>query len=154
MITIKMPSLYFTNCHIVWCMQAKVKNLKMMEFSFLNQLSNKSGKSKIKIRVSRMWGAVNRNNQEIISSDMILIDEQVCISLKKNTSKHFLYIIYIIHFIYLQLTSFTCRIMQYILPFIRIFQKNSNLFWKKGSCMHYQTLKLVIAMNSDRKSVV
>ena len=52
----------------------------MMEFSFLNQLSNKSGKSKIKIRVSGMWDAINRNNQEIISSDMILIDEQVCIS--------------------------------------------------------------------------
>ena len=61
-------------------MQANVKNLKMMEFSFLNQLSNKSDKSKIKVRVLRMWDAVNRNNQEIISSDMILIDEQVCIS--------------------------------------------------------------------------
>ena len=61
-------------------MQAKVKNLKMMEFSFLNQLSNKSDKSKIRVRVPRMWDAVNRNNQEIISSDMILIDEQVCIS--------------------------------------------------------------------------
>ena len=34
-----------------------------------------------------MWDAINRNNQEIISSDMILIDEQVCISFKKNTSK-------------------------------------------------------------------
>ena len=52
----------------------------MMEFSFLNQLSNKSDKSKIRVRVPRMWDAVNRNNQEIISSDMILIDEQVCIS--------------------------------------------------------------------------
>ena len=58
----------------------KGQNLKMMEFSFLNQLSNKIDKSKIIIRVSRMWDAINRNNQEIISSDMILIDEQVCIS--------------------------------------------------------------------------
>ena len=58
----------------------KGQNLKMIEFSFLNQLSNKIDKSKIRIRVSRMWDAVNRNNQEIISSNMILIDEQVCIS--------------------------------------------------------------------------
>ena len=47
----------------------------MMEFSFLNQLSNKSEKSKIRIRVSRMWDALNTNNQEIISSDMTFIDE-------------------------------------------------------------------------------
>ncbi|KAK4596775.1 hypothetical protein RGQ29_014707 [Quercus rubra] len=61
-----------------------------MEFSFLNQLSNKSGKSKIKIRVSRMWDAINRNNQEIISSDMILIDEQnnaIHSTIHKNISK-------------------------------------------------------------------
>ncbi|XP_050262353.1 uncharacterized protein LOC126706841 isoform X2 [Quercus robur] len=62
----------------------------MMEFSFLNQLSNKSDKYKIKIRVSRMWDAVNRNNQEIISSDMILIDEQnnaIHSTIHKNISK-------------------------------------------------------------------
>ena len=65
----------------------------MTDFSFLNQLSNKNDNSKIRIRVSRMWDAVNTKNQEIISSDMTFIDEQVCISFLKNTSKHFLYII-------------------------------------------------------------
>ena len=81
-------------------MQPKVKNLKMMEFSFLNQLSNKSDKYKIKIRVSRMWDAVNRNNQEIISSDMILIDEQVCISFKKKTQQNISYTLYILFTLY------------------------------------------------------
>ena len=33
-----------------------------------------------------MWDAVNTKNQEIISSDMTFIDEQVCISFLKNTS--------------------------------------------------------------------
>ena len=75
-----MLSLYFTNNHIEWCIQAKVKNLKMTEFNFLNQLSNKSDNSKIRIKVSRMCDAIYTNNQEIISSDMILIGEQVCIS--------------------------------------------------------------------------
>ena len=81
-------------------MQPKVKNLKMMEFSFLNQLSNKSDKYKIKIRVSRMWDAVNRNNQEIISSDMILIDEQVCISFYKKTQQNISYTLYILFTLY------------------------------------------------------
>ena len=52
----------------------------MTWYSFLNQLSNKKDNSKIKIRVSRMWDAMNTNNQEIISLYMIPIDEQVCLN--------------------------------------------------------------------------
>ena len=37
-------------------------------------------KWKVKIRVSRMWDAINSKNNEITSLDMILIDEQVCFS--------------------------------------------------------------------------
>ena len=35
---------------------------------------------KVKIRVSRMWHAINSKNNEIISLDMILIDEPICFS--------------------------------------------------------------------------
>ena len=35
---------------------------------------------KVKIRISRMRDAINSKNNEIISLDLILIDEQVCFS--------------------------------------------------------------------------
>ena len=75
-----------------------------MEFSFLNQLSNKIDKSKIRIRVSRMWDVVNTNNQDLIISDMTFIDEQVCISFFKKHIKTFL-INYIDYSLYIPTTN-------------------------------------------------
>ncbi|KAK4588160.1 hypothetical protein RGQ29_019237 [Quercus rubra] len=50
----------------------------MMQYSLLNQLCIDKHKEnwKVKIRISRMWNAINSKNNDIISLDMILIDEQ------------------------------------------------------------------------------
>ena len=37
---------------------------------------------KVRVRLSRMWEAVNRKNLELISLDMVLIDEQVRFELR------------------------------------------------------------------------
>uniref|UniRef100_A0A2N9FJU1 ATP-dependent DNA helicase n=1 Tax=Fagus sylvatica TaxID=28930 RepID=A0A2N9FJU1_FAGSY len=64
---------------------------KMTQYALLNQLS--SGKDwKVRIRISRMWDAVNSNNNEFISLDMILIDEQnnaIHAVIRKNVAKKF-----------------------------------------------------------------
>ena len=54
----------------------------MMQYSLLNQLCIDKHKEnwKVKIRISRMWNAINSKNNDIISLDMILTDEQVCFS--------------------------------------------------------------------------
>ena len=54
----------------------------MMQYSLLNQLCIDKHKEnwKVKIRISRMWNAINSKNNDIISLDMILIDEQVYFS--------------------------------------------------------------------------
>lgn len=63
----------------------------MTQYALLNQLS--SGKDwKVRIRISRMWDAVNSNNNEFISLDMILIDEQnnaIHAVIRKNVAKKF-----------------------------------------------------------------
>jgi hypothetical protein len=69
---------------------------KMTQYALLNQLS--SGKDwKVRIRISRMWDAVNSNNNEFISLDMILIDEQVCFSFKNFNMIVWSYMIFVLN---------------------------------------------------------
>ncbi|RHN63810.1 hypothetical protein MtrunA17_Chr4g0062351 [Medicago truncatula] len=49
--------------------------------TFLNKLSNAAPDTKIKVRVARMWDTLNiTKKKEIISTDMVLIDEKVFIN--------------------------------------------------------------------------
>ena len=49
-----------------------------MEYTTLKQISRDKDNSKVKVRVLRMWDAINiANNHDLISLDMILVDEEV-----------------------------------------------------------------------------
>ena len=49
-----------------------------MEYTTLNQISRDKDNSKVKVRVLRMWDAINiANNHDLISLDMILVDKEV-----------------------------------------------------------------------------
>ncbi|KAK4593214.1 hypothetical protein RGQ29_017377 [Quercus rubra] len=66
----------------------------MMQYSLLNQLCIDKHKEnwKVKIRISRMWNAINSKNNDIISLDMILIDEQsnsIHAIIRNNIAKKF-----------------------------------------------------------------
>jgi hypothetical protein len=43
----------------------------------LNSISHEKDSWKVKVRVIRIWAAVEHNNNEIISFSMILLDEDV-----------------------------------------------------------------------------
>jgi len=46
--------------------------------TFMNELSNAAPDTRIKVRIARMWDTLNINkNKEIISTNMVLIDEKV-----------------------------------------------------------------------------
>jgi hypothetical protein len=46
--------------------------------AFLDELSNATPETSIKVRVARMWDTLNLNKQKgLISTDMVLIDEKV-----------------------------------------------------------------------------
>ena len=49
-----------------------------MEYTTLKQISRDKDNSKVKVRFLRMWDAINiANNHDLISLDMILVDEEV-----------------------------------------------------------------------------
>ena len=49
-----------------------------MEYTTLKQISKDKDNSKVKVRVLRMWDAINiANNHDLISLDMILVDKEV-----------------------------------------------------------------------------
>ena len=58
--------------------------LPKMSYNLIKQLSDKKENWKVRVRLSRMWEAINRKNLELISLDMILIDEQVRFELRFN----------------------------------------------------------------------
>ena len=51
---------------------------KNMEYTNLKQILRDEDNSKVKVRVLRMWDAINiANNNDLISLDMILVDKEV-----------------------------------------------------------------------------
>ena len=51
---------------------------KNMEYTNLKQILTDKKNSKVKVRVLRMWDAINiANNNDLISLDMILVDKEV-----------------------------------------------------------------------------
>ena len=49
-----------------------------MEYSFLNELNNDKNSWMIRVRLCKMWESVNtKKNRELISVNMIVIDEKV-----------------------------------------------------------------------------
>ena len=51
---------------------------KNMEYTNLKQILRDEDNSKVKVRVLRMWDAINiANNYDLISLDMILVDKEV-----------------------------------------------------------------------------
>jgi len=51
---------------------------KNMEYTNLKQILRDKDNSKVKVRVLRMWDAINiANNNDLISLDMILVDTEV-----------------------------------------------------------------------------
>jgi hypothetical protein len=55
-----------------------------MGYNLIKQLSNEKDNWKLRIRLSRMWNAINRKNLELISVDLVLIDEKVRFNIKHN----------------------------------------------------------------------
>ena len=53
-----------------------------MSYNLIKQLSDKKENWKVKVKLSRMWEVVNRKNLELISLDIVLIDEQVRFELR------------------------------------------------------------------------
>jgi hypothetical protein len=51
-----------------------------MTFKELRQLTTNGQSWKIKVKVVRMWESINFASDELMTLDMILIDEQVCFS--------------------------------------------------------------------------
>ncbi|KAL0003891.1 hypothetical protein SO802_011452 [Lithocarpus litseifolius] len=63
-----------------------------MSYNLIKQLLDKNENWKVRVRLSRMWEAVNRKNLELISLDMVLIDEQddtIHATIQKNNVKKF-----------------------------------------------------------------
>uniref|UniRef100_A0A453P2P4 Replication protein A 70 kDa DNA-binding subunit B/D first OB fold domain-containing protein n=1 Tax=Aegilops tauschii subsp. strangulata TaxID=200361 RepID=A0A453P2P4_AEGTS len=48
-----------------------------MAYDMLHEISNQKDSWKVKVRIIRLWDAINLNNNELISLDMILLDEEV-----------------------------------------------------------------------------
>ncbi|KAK7823504.1 hypothetical protein CFP56_035409 [Quercus suber] len=63
-----------------------------MSYNLIKQLSDKNENWKVRVRLSRMWEAVNRKNLELINLDIVLIDEQddtIHTTIQKNNVKKF-----------------------------------------------------------------
>ncbi|KAK4603919.1 hypothetical protein RGQ29_012434 [Quercus rubra] len=62
-----------------------------MEYTTLKQISRDKNNSKVKVRVLRMWDAINiANNHDLLSLDMILVDEEgtlIHASIRKNLAQ-------------------------------------------------------------------
>ena len=55
---------------------------KTMAYDMLHEISNQKDSWKVKVRIIRLWDAINLNNNELISLDMILLDEEVSLMMK------------------------------------------------------------------------
>jgi hypothetical protein len=55
-----------------------------MGYNLIKQLSNEKDNWKLRVKLSRMWNAVNRKKSELISVDLVLIDEKVRFTIKHN----------------------------------------------------------------------
>ena len=55
-----------------------------MGYNLIKQLSNEKDNWKLRVKLSRMWNAVNRKKSELISVDLVLIDENVRFNIKHN----------------------------------------------------------------------
>ncbi|KAL0000439.1 hypothetical protein SO802_014220, partial [Lithocarpus litseifolius] len=64
-----------------------------MEYITLKQISRDKNNSKVKVRVLRMWDAINiANNHDLISLDMVLVDEErtlIHASIRKNLTQNY-----------------------------------------------------------------
>ena len=56
--------------------------LKTMAHDMLHEISNQKDSWKVKVRIIRLWDAINLSNNELISLDMILLDEEVSLMMK------------------------------------------------------------------------
>ena len=65
--------------------------IKEESYSFLDQLNTEKDDWIIKVRVARFWEVISSGSREPISTDMVLIDERVCISLIQNIISYILY---------------------------------------------------------------
>ncbi|KAL4599794.1 hypothetical protein ACB092_11G152200 [Castanea dentata] len=86
--------LIFCSVSSLLCNKFFLKILKMsMEYTTLKQISRDKDNSKLKVRVLRMWDAINiANNLDLISLDMILVDKEgtlIHASIRKNLAQSF-----------------------------------------------------------------
>ncbi|KAI5000771.1 hypothetical protein ZWY2020_010730 [Hordeum vulgare] len=51
-------------------------SFKTMAYDMLHDISKEKDSWKVKVRIIRLWDAINLNNNELISLDMILLDEE------------------------------------------------------------------------------
>lgn len=50
-----------------------------MEYSLLIEIGSQRDSWTIKVKIMKLWDAINvKNNNDLISLDMILVDEEVC----------------------------------------------------------------------------
>lgn len=70
-----------------------------MACDMLQAVNNEKETWKVKVRVIRLWVAINPNSNELISLDMILIDEEVSITvlLTNNVDIYICLLTYIIY---------------------------------------------------------
>ena len=67
-------------------------------YSFLNQISDANETWRIRVRIFRMWKVVNkRSENNLISLDMIFIDEKVIILHNNEMFESFNYSLYLLY---------------------------------------------------------
>ena len=64
---------------------------KEESYSFLDQLNTEKDEKIIEVRVVRFWEVISSGSREPISTDMVIIDERVCISWTQNIISYILY---------------------------------------------------------------
>ena len=52
-----------------------ILSVSKMSYNLIKQLPDKNENWKVRVRLSRMWEVVKQKNLELISLDMVLIDE-------------------------------------------------------------------------------
>ncbi|KAL0004896.1 hypothetical protein SO802_012457, partial [Lithocarpus litseifolius] len=71
----------------------KIQIQMNMEYTTLKQISWDKDNFKVKVRVLRMWDAINiANNHDLISLDMILVDKEgtlIHVSIRKNLAQSY-----------------------------------------------------------------
>ena len=71
-----------SNLHCSLTGQILLFSIETMAYDMLDAINNGKDSWKVKVRVIRLWDAINLNNNELISLDMILLDEQVSLLVK------------------------------------------------------------------------